>query len=42
MMKKLAAALVASHRRWHDNQTDGSRELFDAVNEAFVYFAHKE
>lgn len=39
---KFAAALVAAHRLLSERRTPGSRILFDAVNDAFVYEAQNE
>ena len=39
MNNAFASALIACYRLHKAHQTKGSRELYDAVNDAFVYEA---
>jgi hypothetical protein len=39
MNNHFASALIACYRLYKAHQTIGSRRLYDAVNEAFVYDA---
>ena len=39
MNNAFASALIACYRLYKAHQTKGSRELYDAVNDAFIYAA---